>query len=425
MCAAALPGAAGGAKPHETCPAEEHDGCCQCRSDEKEYGDWDTDSCCGDCTNVCAEQSGRSGPPSPSASPGVEGFSYVPNDCPLNSTVQLASGGKKAEYFFCGTRFVAVKTPTWLANFRAIAARPDDVIFATQPPAGKAKEAGLGLIKAFTGAREVSGHTEFYDFEMDPSGSGLNLEAPGRRLFGTHVSFEWLPTSILSTPAGQSPCKVVMFVREPKEYIVAANDFAGGGSAGIDPLLERHVGAALGSGDGEMGAGSRGFAAFTNGYSAALDGSGNGGPNVFLLSQTHLANPSTVKAEVARLAAFLGILDYQEQMYEDAVSKAQSSAATALGSVGKMTAEQAETADTVFKEPLVDQRATCFYSSTMACEGMPVGIAPPGNTPEEEEEEEGAGASSGGAPRGRGGGEEETGGPQGSGGGGSLGRGRA
>ena len=318
-------------------------------------------------------------------SQGIEGFSYVPNDCPLDSTVELVGAGKKAEYFFCDTRFVAVKTPTWLANFRAIKARSDDVFFVTQPPAGNAKEAGLGLIRALTGAREVSGHTEFHNFETDPSGSGLDLEADGPRLIGTHVPYEWLPTSALDTPADQSPCKVVMLVREPKEYIVAANDFAGGGDAGIGPLLDRHVGAALGTGDGERGAASRGFAAFTNGYTAAV---GASGPYVFLLSQTHLANPSTVEAEVARLATFLGVLDYQEQTYADAISKAQLASAEALGSVGKMTAQEVETADTVFDYPHVDQRAACFYSRTLPCEGMDVGIALPGAQEEEEEGEE-------------------------------------
>jgi hypothetical protein len=47
----------------------------------------------------------------------------------------------------------------------------------------------------------------------------------GRRQIGTHVPFEWLPTSAIQTPEGQAPCKVVHLVREPKECFVGQADY--------------------------------------------------------------------------------------------------------------------------------------------------------------------------------------------------------
>ena len=42
-------------KQHPTCPDQEHDGCCSCKSDEFLHGDgdWDNGSCCGHCSNMC------------------------------------------------------------------------------------------------------------------------------------------------------------------------------------------------------------------------------------------------------------------------------------------------------------------------------------------------------------------------------------
>ena len=40
-------------KPHASCPDVEHDDCCSCMGDEMQYGDWDSNHCCGACTNIC------------------------------------------------------------------------------------------------------------------------------------------------------------------------------------------------------------------------------------------------------------------------------------------------------------------------------------------------------------------------------------
>merc|ERR1711871_166395 len=46
------------AKPHSTCPDEEHDGCCACESDEMP-DDWDNGYCCGACTYICGSGAGE------------------------------------------------------------------------------------------------------------------------------------------------------------------------------------------------------------------------------------------------------------------------------------------------------------------------------------------------------------------------------
>ena len=43
-----------GMKPHSSCPDVEHDDCCSCMSNKMQYGDWDSNHCCGACTNICA-----------------------------------------------------------------------------------------------------------------------------------------------------------------------------------------------------------------------------------------------------------------------------------------------------------------------------------------------------------------------------------
>ena len=209
------------------------------------------------------------------------------------------SGKQSADTLFCGMLFRQIANPTYLANWRAIQARSSDIWFATLPPSGTAKSPALKFISQLTYGAQVSGHTEFYDWESDPEGSSLKVkdttfaQFDGRRIIGTHVPFEWLPTSVLHTPQGKDPCKVIYLVREPKENIVHANSFAGGGQADIARLTNQHIAAVLGTSDGELGTPNRGYAAFANGYAAAVGGgqtdvvgiTSNGGPEVFLLSQ--------------------------------------------------------------------------------------------------------------------------------------------
>lgn len=49
------PPSANDATHHPTCPEQEHDECCSCKSDEflQGEGDWDNGSCCGHCYDVC------------------------------------------------------------------------------------------------------------------------------------------------------------------------------------------------------------------------------------------------------------------------------------------------------------------------------------------------------------------------------------
>ena len=61
-----------------------------------------------------------------------------------------------------------------------------------------------------------------------------------------------------------------------------------------------------------------------------------GGPRVFLLSQSRLANPDTAAAEVARLATFLEVSPGNEQM----IARAQSAAANAIADVTMLEAER-------------------------------------------------------------------------------------
>lgn len=320
-------------------------------------------------------------------------FDYLINVCPLDSPVgdsrrlqrggsdlpanngsglNLSKGGQE-DFLFCDMLFRKVPNPTHLENFRAIKARPSDIFLATLPPSGMAKMPGLGIISALTGGFLVSGHTEFLPWEKDASGVNMNVgnsgksfatftEEDGRRIIGTHLPFEWLPTSVLNTPLGQDPCKVILVVREPKENMVGMAAFQ---EEPVDSMIDAHVAAALGTGAGELGIANRGFAAYANGYAAALGGkttvTSNGGPKVFLLSQARLANPSTVGDEVKRLAGFLEVSDYVEANFADAISTAQTKAAGAIEDISALSAAQSALVDETFAQPLVDPRVTELY----------------------------------------------------------------
>jgi len=306
------------------------------------------------------------------------GFQYANNTCSAEAAVQAVGSGRIKDYLFCGNLFRSIKTPTYLKNWRAIPARASDIWFATLPPAGNAKAAGLTIIKTLTGALEISGHSEFLDWENDPTGADLKVAgrpfadlsaSSDRRLFGTHVSLEWLPTSVLQTPQGQQPCKVVFLVREPKEYVVAADAFASkdGGSAGIGAVLDKHVAAAKKTGEGELGTPYRGFAAFSNGYAAAVGAESVGGPKVFLLSQARMADSTMASAEVRRLAEFLEVADYVEDVA--ALAKVTSAARGAIGDVGQMSENEQKLADEVLGESAaaVDPRVRqLYYGSSKA-----------------------------------------------------------
>merc|ERR1712060_509558 len=102
---------------------------------------------------------------------------------------------------------------------------------------------------------------------------------------------------------------------------------------------------------------SRGFAAFSNGYAAAIGAERHGGPKVFLLSQARMANASTAAAEVARLATFLGVSPPSDTI----VSKVQDNAEKGIGDVSTMSQSQRELTDNTFAQPLVDPRVTALY----------------------------------------------------------------
>jgi len=190
-----------------------------------------------------------------------------------------------------------------------------------------------------------------------------DLTAADTRIIGTHVSFDWLPTEVRTTPAGQQPRRVVCLVREPKENFVTAAVF-GGGVEGIGPLVDAQVAAVKGTGSGETGVPSRGFAGFANGYAAAVGGEARGGPKVFLLSQARLADPSTVSAHVAELAKFLEVSDYADD--EEHNAKTVQLAQSAIGDVSQMGAAKAALADEAFAAPHVDPRVTALYETAAA-----------------------------------------------------------
>merc|ERR1712110_1056162 len=118
----------------------------------------------------------------------------------------------------------------------------------------------------------------------------------------------------------------VFLVREPKENMVAAAGFK---NVAVGTWLDANVAAVSGTGVGELGIPSRGFASFANGYAAALGAEAHGGPKVFLLSQAKMAEPTTVAAEIARLAAFLGASS--SQVTDEIVDSARSNAASEIG----------------------------------------------------------------------------------------------
>jgi len=299
---------------------------------------------------------GCGGPPPPAAD--------CPESCPCDAPVtQIGSG--IADYAFCGTRFVAIQNPSWLANFRAIEARNDDVFVATQPPAGPAKEAVLGLVKALVGTEEVSGHTEFTDFQQTPGGPE-KMSTTNRRLIGTHVDFNNLPTSVLQTPSGETPRKVIALVREPKEYLVAAALFKNGPESDIPVRVDAHVDASKPG--GELDAAYGGFAGWSNSYAAGMDSTG--GPLVLLLSQDRLADANKAAAEVERLATFLNVTVGDPAIVDDAVSRA----AGGLGDVSKMPAEYVTKSDQTFVAPAVDQRVVDLYTDAGEREQASVAI---------------------------------------------------
>lgn len=158
-------------------------------------------------------------------------------------------------------------------------------------------------------------------------------------------------------------------VREPKEYVVAADAFASkdGGSAGIGAVLDKHVAAAKKTGEGELGTPYRGFAAFSNGYAAAVGAESVGGPKVFLLSQARMADSTMASAEVRRLAEFLEVADYVEDVA--ALAKVTSAARGAIGDVGQMSENEQKLADEVLGESAaaVDPRVRqLYYGSSKA-----------------------------------------------------------
>jgi hypothetical protein len=72
--------------------------------------------------------------------------------------------------------------------------------------------------------------------------------------------------------------------------------------ARIQTRLDAQVAAALRTGEGELGTSNRGLVDYYNGYAAAIGAEAHGGPEVFLLSQSRLADPDAIGAEVTRLA---------------------------------------------------------------------------------------------------------------------------
>ena len=140
---------------------------------------------------------------------------------------------------------------------------------------------------------------------------------------------------------------------------------------------------------------NRGYAAFCNGYAAAIGSEVHGGPAVFLLSQERLANSSTAAAEVGRLAAFLEVETYNvhrprrpetrsarvppawrlvyshvKQTPCRVVAQAglaattQVAAASKLADLGVMTAAQAQACDATFAADLVDPRVVELFDTS-------------------------------------------------------------
>ena len=109
--------------------------------------------------------------------------------CALDSEVTVVTN---SDSIFCGILFRNIANPTELQNWRAIEARPTDVWYATLAPSGNAKTPVQNLLRSLVdNSRSVSGHTEFLDWENDPTGSSQNfLDESTVRLIGTHVSFE-------------------------------------------------------------------------------------------------------------------------------------------------------------------------------------------------------------------------------------------
>lgn len=269
------------------------------------------------------------------------------------------------DYKFCGTLFRGIENPTHLSNFRAIRVRSSDIFFASLGPSGTAKTPAMNLIKTLTGSTTISGHTEFGPWTNANNPALEKLNITGRRLIGTHVAFEYLPEEALTKPMGEQPCSVVYLVREPKENFAAAALFQGGTQADIGPLVEGHVNGAKNLGEGKFSYPYGGYAAYANGYAAAVGGESSGGPKVFLLSQTRLADPNlnTVAAEVKRLATFLELTDYVENASAPEVGAVQTRAAAAIGDVSLMGEESACLTGNTFACDTVDESVTQLYSA--------------------------------------------------------------
>jgi len=116
------------------------------------------------------------------------------------------------------------------------------------------------------------------------------------------------------------------------------------------------VDAAQGTGSGELSEGSvnRGFAAFNNGYAAAVGAENHGGPKVFLLSQARLADASTAEEEVTALATFLGVSVPAGMTFP---------LSPTFGDTSVLTSEQVTLIDTTFATPAVDPRVTERYTA--------------------------------------------------------------
>jgi hypothetical protein len=97
-----------------------------------------------------------------------------------------------------------------------------------------------------------------------------------------------------------------------------------------------------------------------------VDITSNGGPEVFLLSHSRLANPTLVSAEVARLAKFLEVPNYQQADFAEAIASLQKGAAAGTGDVSLLSAAQTKQVDETRTAPRVDPRVTVLYGTAAA-----------------------------------------------------------
>ena len=288
-------------------------------------------------------------------------FEYLDHNCPATSPVQSTAGAD--DYEFCNMLFRKFPSVEKLHNWQNFTVKSDDIFFATLPPSGGAKSPGLKMIADLTGAQQISGHTEF-DPGWESSNLPPKLNISKRRLIGTHLPFEFLPTQVLETPAGQEPCSVVFLVRAPKENMVGAATGEHGGGTVAD-TVNQHVTAASSAagGVGEKGVPNRGFKAFSNGYAAAVEGkqtASGRGPKVLLLSQARMASADDALAEVQKLSTFFGL----KGTYSDStrVASLVNSVQCQLGDVTQLTEDQKTSIDNAFSKPAIDPRVVDLYA---------------------------------------------------------------